>query len=49
MSEATVRVWLVTGANGGFGRAIAEAAAAAVDFVVATARQPSSLDDLVGR
>ena len=49
MSEATERVWLVTGANSGFGRAIVEAAIAAGDFVVAAARRPSSLDDVVGR
>jgi len=49
MSAATKRVWLVTGANSGFGRAIVEVAVAAGDVVVATARRPSSLDDLVGR
>jgi NAD(P)-dependent dehydrogenase (short-subunit alcohol dehydrogenase family) len=49
MSEQTKRVWLVTGANSGFGRAIVEAAVAVGDVVVATARRPSSLDDLVGR
>jgi NAD(P)-dependent dehydrogenase (short-subunit alcohol dehydrogenase family) len=41
------RVWLITGANSGFGRAITEAAAAAGDTVVATARTISSLDDLI--
>jgi NAD(P)-dependent dehydrogenase (short-subunit alcohol dehydrogenase family) len=41
------KVWLVTGANSGFGRAITEAAVAAGDVVVATARRPSTLDDLV--
>ena len=40
------RVWLITGANSGFGRAIAEAAVAAGDVVVATARRVASLDDL---
>ena len=49
MSEAMKRVWLVTGANSGFGQAIVEAAIAAGDVVVATARRPSVLDDLVGR
>lgn len=43
------RVWLVTGANSGFGRAIAEAALAAGDTVVAAARRPETLDDLVAR
>ncbi|GAA3682709.1 oxidoreductase [Lentzea roselyniae] len=41
------RVWLITGANSGFGRAITEAAVAAGDRVVATARRIESLDDLV--
>ena len=35
------RVWLVTGASSGFGRAIAEAATAAGDVVVGTSRRPS--------
>ncbi|MGP3988051.1 oxidoreductase [Streptomyces sp. 3N207] len=41
------RVWLVTGANSGFGRAITEAAVAAGDTVVAAVRRTSTLDDLV--
>ncbi|MDR8412017.1 oxidoreductase [Nonomuraea sp. 3-1Str] len=41
------KVWLVTGANSGFGRAITEAAVAAGDVVVATARRVATLDDLV--
>ncbi|MCO6010488.1 oxidoreductase [Actinoallomurus purpureus] len=44
---ASGRVWLITGASSGFGRAIAEAALAAGDTVVAAARRPESLDDLV--
>ena len=40
------KVWLITGANSGFGRAIAEAAVAAGDVVVATARRVTALDDL---
>jgi NAD(P)-dependent dehydrogenase (short-subunit alcohol dehydrogenase family) len=40
------RVWLITGANSGFGRAITEAAIAAGDIAVATARRVTSLDDL---
>jgi NAD(P)-dependent dehydrogenase (short-subunit alcohol dehydrogenase family) len=40
------RVWLITGANSGFGRAITETAVAAGDVAVATARRVSSLDDL---
>jgi NAD(P)-dependent dehydrogenase (short-subunit alcohol dehydrogenase family) len=41
------RVWLITGANSGFGRAIAEAAVGAGDHVVAAARRVATLDDLV--
>jgi NAD(P)-dependent dehydrogenase (short-subunit alcohol dehydrogenase family) len=41
------RVWLITGANSGFGRAITEAAVAAGDIVAATARNDSALGDLV--
>lgn len=41
------KVWLVTGANSGFGRAIAEAAVAAGDVVVGAARRAAALDDLV--
>jgi NAD(P)-dependent dehydrogenase (short-subunit alcohol dehydrogenase family) len=42
------RVWLVTGCSAGFGRAIAEAALARGDRVVATARRPEALADLAG-
>jgi NAD(P)-dependent dehydrogenase (short-subunit alcohol dehydrogenase family) len=41
------RVWLITGASSGFGRSIAEAALAAGDTVVATARRLDVLDDLI--
>jgi NAD(P)-dependent dehydrogenase (short-subunit alcohol dehydrogenase family) len=41
------RVWLVTGANSGFGRAFTTAAADAGDVVVATARRAGALDDMV--
>jgi NAD(P)-dependent dehydrogenase (short-subunit alcohol dehydrogenase family) len=48
MTESSAnRVWLITGANSGFGRAIAEAALAAGDTVVAAARRPDTLADLV--
>ncbi|MEU1471357.1 oxidoreductase [Streptomyces sp. NPDC005761] len=45
--NAPGRVWLITGASSGFGRAIATAALAAGDSVVATARKPEALEDLV--
>ncbi|CAM5614892.1 oxidoreductase [Streptomyces purpurascens] len=41
------KVWLITGASSGLGRAIAEAALAAGDVVVGAARRPEALDDLV--
>jgi NAD(P)-dependent dehydrogenase (short-subunit alcohol dehydrogenase family) len=40
------RVWLITGTSSGFGRALAEAALAKGDTVIATARKPETLDDL---
>jgi NAD(P)-dependent dehydrogenase (short-subunit alcohol dehydrogenase family) len=45
MSDST-RVWLVTGASSGFGRAIVEAAVATGDVVVATARSTAALEQL---
>ncbi|NEB73923.1 SDR family NAD(P)-dependent oxidoreductase [Streptomyces sp. SID14478] len=41
------KVWLITGANSGFGRAFTTAAVAEGDLVVATARRPEALADLV--
>ncbi|SNX63795.1 short-subunit dehydrogenase [Streptomyces sp. TLI_55] len=41
------KVWLITGASSGFGRAVAEAALADGDVVVGAARRPEALDDLV--
>ncbi|MFD3532741.1 oxidoreductase [Streptomyces sp. NPDC058664] len=41
------KVWLITGANSGFGRAFTEAAVTAGDVVVAAARRIGTLDDLV--
>lgn len=42
------RTWLITGATGGFGRALAKAVLASGDNAVLGARQPAQLDDLVG-
>ncbi|MBB5783207.1 oxidoreductase [Nonomuraea jabiensis] len=49
MTDTTSRPrrWLVTGASRGLGRAVAEAALAAGDTVIATARKPAALNDLV--
>lgn len=47
MSDKRTRVWLVTGASSGFGRAITAAAIAAGDTVVAAVRRPDSIADLV--
>src|SRR5690349_16600658 len=41
------RTWFITGASRGFGRSFAQAALAAGDRVAATARDTSSLEDLV--
>jgi NAD(P)-dependent dehydrogenase (short-subunit alcohol dehydrogenase family) len=49
MNGSKRRVWLVTGASSGFGRALAEAAVAAGDVVVATARSSASLHALAAR
>jgi NAD(P)-dependent dehydrogenase (short-subunit alcohol dehydrogenase family) len=43
------KVWLVTGSASGLGRSIAEAVLAVGDRLVATARDPRRLDDLVKR
>lgn len=43
------QVWFITGSSRGLGRSIAEAALAAGHRVVATARKPQQLDDLVAR
>ncbi|CAM5705157.1 Short-chain oxidoreductase OS=Streptomyces glaucescens OX=1907 GN=SGLAU_21795 PE=3 SV=1 [Streptomyces glaucescens] len=41
------KVWLITGATSGFGRAITEAALAAGDVVVGAARRTEALEELV--
>lgn len=43
------RTWLVTGCSRGLGRALAEAVIAAGDNLLATARDPETLTDLVAR
>lgn len=43
------KVWLITGASSGFGRELAYEALARGDRVVATARDPKTLDDVVAR
>ncbi|NNH55227.1 SDR family NAD(P)-dependent oxidoreductase, partial [Promicromonospora citrea] len=45
-AHRTGRVWFVTGASRGIGRAVAEAALARGDRVAATARDPHTLDEL---
>ena len=45
-SKPAVRVWLITGASSGFGRAIADAALERGDSVVATARRLDALAEL---
>jgi NAD(P)-dependent dehydrogenase (short-subunit alcohol dehydrogenase family) len=49
MSSASPRVWFITGASSGFGRALTEVALSQGDLVVSTARNPASLDDLAAR
>jgi NAD(P)-dependent dehydrogenase (short-subunit alcohol dehydrogenase family) len=45
----TPKVWFITGSSKGFGRIWTEAALGRGDKVVATARDPKTLDDLVAR
>ena len=47
MDGTSGRVWMVTGASSGFGRAITDAAVAAGDVVIATARRTGPLQELV--
>ena len=47
MAPSSPRVWFITGASRGLGRAIAAAALAREDHVAATARDPGTLADLV--
>ncbi|MDB4911870.1 MAG: short-chain dehydrogenase protein [Gemmatimonadetes bacterium] len=43
------KVWLITGSSRGLGRALAEAVLESGDVLVATARRPEQLNDLVAR
>ncbi|MBW4696014.1 MAG: SDR family NAD(P)-dependent oxidoreductase [Lyngbya sp. HA4199-MV5] len=47
MTEKTPRVWFITGSSTGFGRSLTEAVLKHGDRVVATARKPEQLDDLI--
>ncbi|HUA71834.1 MAG TPA: SDR family NAD(P)-dependent oxidoreductase [Solirubrobacteraceae bacterium] len=47
-TAANDRVWLITGASSGFGRALAEAALAVGDAVVGAARRVERLNELAG-
>lgn len=46
---STSKVWLITGSSRGFGRSLAEAVLGHGDRLVATARHPEQLSDLVTR
>jgi len=46
MASSNSKVWLVTGASSGFGRAVTEVMLRKGDNVVATLRKPAMLDDL---
>ena len=43
------KVWLITGSSRGLGRALAEAVLAAGDKLIATARNPEQLADLLDK
>lgn len=49
MSTQNQRVWLITGSSTGFGRVLAEAVLKRGDRVIATARKPEQLQDLVAQ
>lgn len=48
-SDSGDRVWLITGCSTGFGRALADAVLAKGNHLIATARHPEQLQDLVNR
>ena len=47
MANSDAKVWLITGCSSGFGRSLTEAVLKKGDRVVATARKPEQLNDLV--
>jgi NADP-dependent 3-hydroxy acid dehydrogenase YdfG len=47
--KVVAQIWLITGSSRGLGRALAEAVLTAGDKLVATARKPEQLADLVER
>src|ERR1700760_4310086 len=47
--DENAKVWLITGSSRGLGRALAEAVLAAGHRLIATARNPKQLADLVER
>ncbi len=49
MATNTSKVWLITGSSTGFGRSLTEAVLKHGDCVIATARKPEQLQDLVER
>ncbi len=49
MAAPSPRTWFITGTSSGFGRVFTEAALERGDRVVATARNPATLDDLVAQ
>ena len=49
MMQKMTRTWLITGCSRGLGRSLADAVVAAGDNLLATARDPATLADLVAR
>jgi NAD(P)-dependent dehydrogenase (short-subunit alcohol dehydrogenase family) len=49
MTNNMTKVWLITGSSSGFGRSLTEAILKNGDRVIATARKPEQLNDLVER
>jgi NADP-dependent 3-hydroxy acid dehydrogenase YdfG len=47
--KVIAKIWLITGSSRGLGRALAEAVLTVGDKLVATARKPEQLADLVER